>query len=513
MRPAARNLLSNYAAYAASILAGLILTPVIIGAIGKEAFGAWAFILSLTTLLRLLDFGVTPTVIRFTALHRGRSDQTELDSLASTGLAVYLVAGLISVVAGLVLAWFLPDMIDLSPQLEGPAQVAVVLAALDLGTQAPLGLVGSLLKGAQRFDVLNTGAIISIVTYTVLVVLVLTEHPSIDVLATIALLATVVRLCFPVLFVRRELPGLRISPALVSFGGVRSLLGYSGFAFVGHAAGKVVYSADVIVIGTILGPEKVAFYAVATRLFGLASRMGQIGTDLLLPLQSELEGRAEHDRQRALVVSGIRSSMCVAVLLAFPLFVLPSWTLTAWLGSGFQASVVPLALLGLAVLFTQPNAVLSQYLFAGGRPAQLALAQGSLSILNLGLTVALLLTIGDIWVAAFATLVAEGIGAMVVLPLLARRRGMSLPALFSSWAQPIAVGAVAAVPTLLVARYVTSTDSLLVLAAVGAAWAAVFGAIAWHLALTPSERSLVRSLGQGRTRRPPLESELLDDLE
>jgi hypothetical protein len=90
---------------------------------------------------------------------------------------------------------------------------------------------------------------------------------------------------------------------------------------------------------------------------------------------------------------------------------------------------------------------------------------------------------------------------------------MSLPALFASWAQPIAVGAVAAVPTLLVARYVTSTDSLLVLAVVGAAWAAVFGAIAWHLALTPSERSLVRSLGQRRPRRPPFEPELLDDLE
>ena len=158
--------------------------------------------------------------------------------------------------------------------------------------------------------------------------------------------------------------------------------------------------------------------------------------------------------------------------------------------------------------------MLSQYLFArGGRPAQLALAQAILAVRNLGLTIALLLTIGDIWVAAFATLVAEGIGAIVVLPLLARRRGMSLPGLFASWAQPIAVGAVAAVPTLLVARYVTSTDSLLVLAAVGAAWAAVFGAIAWRLALTPSERSLVRSLGQRRTRRPPFEPELLDDLE
>src|SRR4249919_1449546 len=132
MRLWARNLASNYLAYAAAILSGLILTPIIIGAIGKEAYGAWAFIVSLTTILRLLDFGVTPTVIRFTALHRGRSPRTELDSLASAGMAVYVVAGVISVGVGLALAWFLPSMIDLSPELQGPAQIAVVLAVLDI---------------------------------------------------------------------------------------------------------------------------------------------------------------------------------------------------------------------------------------------------------------------------------------------------------------------------------------------------------------------------------------------
>ena len=453
-----------------------------------------------------------PTVIRFTALHRGSGAPGEIDTLASVGFAVYLVAGLISVAVGLVLAWYLPELIDLSPQLEHPAQVAVVLATLDLGTQAPLGLFGSLLKGAQRFDVLNTGAIISIVTYAALVGVVLTGHPSITVLATIALLASVIRLAYPVLFVRRELPGLRISPSLVTTRGLRGLLGYSGFAFLGHAANKVVYSADVIVIGIILGPRQVALYAVATRLFGLVSRIGQIGTDLLLPLQSELEGRAEHVRQRALVSSGLRSSMCVVVLLALPLVVLPSWILTAWLGAGFQTSVVPLALLGLAVFFTQPNAVLSQFLFAGGRPAQLAVSQGSTAALNLGLTIALLLTIGDIWVAAFATLVAEGIAAVVVLPLLAYRRGVSPSALIGAWAQPLAVGVIAAIPTLLLGRYLTDTDSLLVLAIVGATWTAAFCALAWRLALTPSERAFVLSL-RGTRRRPAFEPELPDDLE
>lgn len=507
MRLAARNLASNYLAYGASILSGLILTPIIIGAIGKEAYGAWAFIISLTTILRLLDFGVTPTVIRFTALHRGRMAHAEIDSLASAGLAVYLVAGVISVAVGLVLAWFLPAMIDLSPRLQHPAQIAVVIAVLDLGTQAPLGLFGSLLKGAQRFDVLNTGAVISIGTYAALVVVVLTGHPNIEVLAAIALVATIVRLAYPILFIRRELPGLRISRSLVNSRDVRSLLGFSWFAFLGHAAGKVVYSSDVIVIGVILGAEKVALYAVATRLFGLASRVAQIGTDLLLPLQSELEGRAEHDRQRGFVISGVRSSMCVAVLLALPLVVLPSWILTAWLGSGFRESVVPLALLGLAVFFTQPNAVLSQYLFARGLPAQLAAAQAGLAAANLALTVGLLLSVGEIWVAALATLAVEGVGAVLVLPLLARRQGVSLRLLLSGWAQPLAAGVLAALPTLVLAAAVTDTHSLVVLAVVGATWTVAFSATAWRLGLTDVERALVRSLVWVR-RRPSIEPEL-----
>ena len=100
---------------------------------------------------------------------------------------------------------------------------------------------------------------------------------------------------------------------------MRALLGFSWFAFLGHVAGKVVFSADVIVIGAILGARQVALYGVAARLFGLAAGVASTGTDLLLPLQSELEGRGEHERQRSFVAMGVRASTCVAVLLGFPL--------------------------------------------------------------------------------------------------------------------------------------------------------------------------------------------------
>ena len=501
MRLAARNVGSNYLLYAVSIVSGLVLTPIIIDALGKEGYGVWLFIGSVTIVLRLLDFGITPTVVRFTAFHRGRDAPDDINALASTSLAVFVVLGLLSIAVGLVIAWFLPAMIDLPPNLERPAQVAAVIATLTLGTQAPLGLFSSLLKGAQRFDVLNAGGIASIVVYAVLVIVVLTRHSTLPTLASIAFVASLILLCIPLLYIRRELPGLRMTRAAVSRTNLKGLLGFSWFAFLGHIAGKIVFSADVIVIGVILGAKEVALYGVATRLFGLVAGVASAGTTLLLPMQSELEGRGEHDRQRALVTAGVRAAACVAVLLGFPLIILSSWILTAWLGSGFEQSVTSLALLGAAALFTTTNTVLSQYLFARGRPKLLALAQSGLAAANLALTIVLLLTVGEIWTAALATLAVEALGAILVLPLLARRRGMSVRQISAAWVQPAAAGVVAALPTLVLARAVTDTSSLLVLAVVGAAWSVVFAAIAWKLALTDNERVIVRGLaGRRRTR-------------
>lgn len=504
MKLSTRNLGSNYLLYAASILSGLVLTPIIIDALGQEGYGVWVFIGSVTIVLRLLDFGITPTVVRFTAFHRGRKSPDDINALASTSLAVFVLLGLFSIAVGLVIAWFLPVMIDLPADLERPAQVAAVIATLTLGLQAPLGLFTSLLKGVQRFDVINAGGVASIAVYAVLVIVLLQRYNTLPVLASLAFIAALVLLCIPLFYIRRELPGLRVTRAAVSRSSLKGLLGFSWFAFLGHIAGKIVFSADVIVIGVILGAKEVALYGVAMRLFALVAGVASAGTAVLLPMQSELEGRGEHDRQRTLATAGVRAAACVGVLLGFPLIILSSWILTAWLGSGFEQSVVPLALLGAAAVFTSTNSVLSQYLFARGRPVMLALAQSALAATNLTLTIVLLLTVGQIWTAALATLGVEALATILVLPLLARRRGVSFRAISTAWGLPVVAGCLAALPTLVLARAVTETDSMVALAVVGAAWSAVFAAIAWRLALTDNERAIVRGLvGRRRARSSP----------
>ena len=107
----------TYAVYAASLASGLAITPIVVHALGTSAYGLWAFIGSVTVYLGLLDFGVGPSIIRFGAVQRGRQKPEETNELASVGLALYGAVGLVSVAAGIGLAWLVPAVIDLPNDL------------------------------------------------------------------------------------------------------------------------------------------------------------------------------------------------------------------------------------------------------------------------------------------------------------------------------------------------------------------------------------------------------------
>ena len=86
MRLFRRNALGIYGVYAAAIVSGLLVTPIILHAIGNDAFGIWSFIGSVTIYLSILDLGVGPSIVRFAAEARGRQSPEDTNDVASTGL-------------------------------------------------------------------------------------------------------------------------------------------------------------------------------------------------------------------------------------------------------------------------------------------------------------------------------------------------------------------------------------------------------------------------------------------
>src|ERR1044071_5146827 len=84
-----KNVLMNWAAFAATIGIGFVMSPFLVRRLGDSVYGVWVLVGSLVGYLGLLDFGITPSTVKYIAEYRALDDQRAINRLVTTSLAVY----------------------------------------------------------------------------------------------------------------------------------------------------------------------------------------------------------------------------------------------------------------------------------------------------------------------------------------------------------------------------------------------------------------------------------------
>jgi O-antigen/teichoic acid export membrane protein len=488
MRLLRRNTLGVYAVYAAAIVSGLVVTPIVIHSIGTPAFGVWSFIGSVTIYLSVLDFGVAPSIVRFTAEAHGRRSTTDLNEIASTGLAMYAVIGLVTLPVGLALAWVVPQAVGAPHGLMWDARIATLLIVISLAVRFPLGLFNNLLVARQRWDLQNLANFVSTILYALLVALLVPRWGGLVLLGALTLGTTVLRLALPLAWLRHELPELRIRRRFVTRARVRVLATFSSSNFLVHIAQKVVFSTDVIVVSIVLGAASSGVYSIPAKLFALVFGIGTAATSLMFPAFAELEGAGDVERQRRLLLVGLRAGTALMLLLALPLLLIPDLLIHGWIGGGFHGSYAVMAILAGVLLIHQPIYVLTQFVIALGRQRSIAIVSIVTTVANLGLSFLLAWTWG-IWGVAVSTLVTDVAALAWIVPRIAAPAAASPPrALVRAVARPVAPAAVAAAIVLVGIARLWEPRTLLALVPLGALWAALAGAAMWRYGLAARER-------------------------
>jgi O-antigen/teichoic acid export membrane protein len=484
-----RNTLGVYAVYAAAVVSGLVVTPIAIHSIGKTAFGVWTFIGAITIYLSVLDFGVGPAIVRFGAEARGRHATEDLNQIASTGLALYALIGLVTLPIGLVLAWIVPWAGHVPDDLVWDARAATLLVVLSLALRFPLGLFNNLLVAQQRWDLQNLGNFVGTALYAVLVATLLPHFGGIVLLAGLTLLSGLVRLTLPLFWLRREIPTLRVRRRFVSRERIRALTAFSSSNFLVHVAQKIVFSTDVIVVAIVLGSTAAAVYGVPAKLFGLVFGIGTAATSLMFPAFAELEGSGDPERQRRLLLVGLRAGSALMLLLALPLVFIPDLLIHAWIGNGFRGSYAVMAILAGVLLVHQPIYVLTQFLIARGLQRPIAVVSIITTLANLALSFVLAWTVG-IWGVAVSTLVTDVLMLIWIVPRFAApASGATSRRLAAANARPALPALGAALVVLVGLARWWSPQTLGALAVVGIIWTVVGGLALWRLGLAESERA------------------------
>jgi O-antigen/teichoic acid export membrane protein len=418
--------LSNLLGQGVIVVSSLALIPLIVHRVGATDFGIWILVGSIASFVFLLEIGISAGLVKYVAEHVARSEYDEGARLVGAATWLYALLGIGVCVAGLGLALVLPGLLDLHGHTRRVVPAVVALTALGAGISIPAVAPIALLRGLQRFSLVNGivagGAILGAgLTVGALMlgggIVGVAAATTVSALITFAISFGVIRRVAP------ELTGRLVRPDRQR---ARRLLRFSSSVAIVQVAGRLQTRTDAIVIGAALPLRLVAPYNFAQRLAEGTRLTTEQFVKVLLPVATEIGVTRDQSALRGLFLTATRLSLAITLAVALPLIVLGGPILSLWVGRQFGKYGDLVAILAASAVFdlvAYPAASVLQGVERHPPLAWMALGDG---IVNVILSIALVGVFGLVGVA-LATLVATvGETTLFVLPYAARTLGISL---------------------------------------------------------------------------------------
>lgn len=422
-----RNLKSSYLAAGTRLAVGLILFPILFRHMTREQFGFWSLLWGIVTYTVLMDFGIGSTARIEVARRAHHDDWSALNALLSTMFWSYALvfAGIIGTVLA-IRPWALTWLgVGNNPEFSN----AYIIFAVTIGLSVPLGLVGEILRGLQRMDIVCMWWSIGQVANLGLLSLGVYAGWPFDMMVLASAVATAGPTIGMTLDLKALVPQLSLAPRLFDLSRLRPVLAFSIVAYLLSIANLVIARTDQLVIGLCLGISTVAIYQAGFKVadvygFGLL----QIG-ELLSPAAAQSREMHDHHDLVNLLTRSIRGTALVGT----PLFVLCLIYLRPMIHLLTGLSPVPNVywLVGVVLLVGRFSSLLTHscacpvFLGAGYERKLLGMTLSEAAA-NLGLSLVLAYRLGVVGVALGTAIPAVLIGWGWAVPLTLRFTGLGV---------------------------------------------------------------------------------------
>lgn len=411
----ARNALSGYGAWIVNLTIGLLTTPVLLHALGIEAFGAWTVALATAGYIGMVELGLGIATVRRLAAALATGDVSEASTVAASARATYWALAAIGTfgLAGLVL---LPGLFKGTTDVSS-AELRLTVFILGMGYLAALAtsVYSTIAIGAGRADLSTVvGTIFRIVTAAAQVIVVL-AFDSVALLALATAAGTVlgtlaVRTMSRRVFAEIDLhvSGARrtVCRELVSSGWRNAMIGITS---------AVAIQSDVLVVGFLLGASEAAAYGIAVRGSVMVGDLAFRATDVLVPTFSHTSAVEDDERSVAALHESafIARAILIPAFIAFLLF--GNQLLDVWLGHAPEHAKTVLVLLVVCGIVAAPGHSCLVLLTGMNRLTFLIVGLSIAAVGNLALSVLLTWKIGIVG-PALGTLVAFVVFNLTLLP-------------------------------------------------------------------------------------------------
>jgi len=409
-----KNVSTRYLAIAAEMAVGLLVLPFNVAHLGKAGYGLWMLTTSITAYFSVLDLGYSGALVKFVAQYRAKRDLHGLNQILSTTFYLFVLFGVVTYLAAIVIAVFLGNVLNIAPDQLYVGRVVLLVTSVHFAMGTAFSVYGAVINGFQRYDINNiTGTISSVLVAIVNVVVLSLGYGLIELVVA----TTIVRVLTYWVYranAYRVFPGLKLSFANFRRARLREVTSFSVFMLAIDWANKMNYSIDAIVIGIVLGTTAVAVWSVAQRLAEVTQRLTNQLNDILFPNVVDHSASSRTDRLQAILLIGTRLSLATVIPIGTALMLMAGPLVHAWVGPDFSGSVLVLQLLALTVMIRVGNATAQTLLKGADQHKLVAYTNVGTAIVNLALSVVLARSIGLAGVA-IGTLVPVSFSAMFIM--------------------------------------------------------------------------------------------------
>jgi O-antigen/teichoic acid export membrane protein len=487
-----RNTLAQGATFLTSQLFSFLLAPIMIARLGLTLFGVWTVVGAIAAYATILDAGITRALARFIALFETQGDEHGIKECVTLGVIAFTLIGVLL----LPLAWFAagPLATTLGHLSTGDMRQILLASTVIFLVQGYSAVLQALPQGLRRMVPPNAAVVAGNVVNFAASLAALLMSRSLVRYAWFNAGAEAVSAVFvlvSVFYVWHH--GLLAVPRRDR---VREILGFSLQSQLSWISDLINLQSDKIVIGLLVSPRAAGTYQLGSAVAGAIRAVGVISISAMIPTATAMIASEGRDAVRRLA----RHYLPRVLGVSLPIFAVTAmcapFLFMVWIGRIDHGVVAVVIALNVAYAVNIATGVPSTLSIADGRPGFVSRNSLWMAGLNLVLTLALAPVFGLGGVVAGTVIAVTALSAVFVVSF-ARSYGLGAREVLDAVIPPALLAAALTAPfvPLVVATTHLATSrvtGLLLLAAIGGAYAVVYWPLASWLGLLPHRLTLRR---------------------
>jgi O-antigen/teichoic acid export membrane protein len=329
-----RGVTANAWGRLASIAAWLLVTPLVVQALGPQRFGLWSLVSTAAGFSLVFDLGLAAAVTRFVAAHRVTGEEAAMRGALTLGVAGSAALGALWWLAVALVPGPLLSFARVEPALVPEATRMLWIMGIAFLLQLVAAALSAALAGFQRFDRIGINLVWATGVQIAGIVLAVWWGAGLIGLAWAAAAGALVALLAAWQALRAVWPGAGLG------GGDTLARAWHGFGGFGLALQVVnlgilaLYQLPKLFLARFVSLESVGHYELGYRVAFSAWSLPTLLLSPLLPAASRLEAEGDRERLVRLYRRASRYHLALALPLAAALNALAGPLFTLWLGPG-----------------------------------------------------------------------------------------------------------------------------------------------------------------------------------